>query len=229
MSSRSGAGSLPLFKHDDAPGGPDLTREHALLASGCTRVAGVDEAGRGPLAGPVVAAAVVLDLTAIPKGLDDSKKLNATKRQHCFDAILARSDVAWASADAGEIDRTDIRQASLAAMVRALNSLAVSADGVLIDGRDVPAPLADPANGPSAHAVIGGDARSLSIAAASIVAKCVRDAMMRRAAHDHPAYGFERHFGYPTKMHREALARLGPCPLHRKSFGPVRRLCQNGG
>lgn len=196
--------------------------EESLTRAGCSLIAGVDEAGRGPLAGPVVAAAVVIDPRAIPPGLNDSKKLTASRRQACFGAILANANVGWAAASAGEIDRTDIRKASLLAMARAVDALPVKPDGALIDGRDLPPLLAGRTM--LAQPVIGGDAKSLSIAAASIIAKCVRDAMMRRAATQFAGYGFEQHFGYPTKAHLEALLRLGPCPLHRRSFGPVRRL-----
>lgn len=180
-------------------------------------VAGTDEAGRGPLAGPVVAAAVVLDRNAIPLGLNDSKKLTARKRQDLFALILANADVAVATSGAGHIDRSDIRKASLDAMRRALANLPRSPQFALIDGRDVPPSLCCPA-----RAVIKGDSRSLSIAAASIVAKVIRDRMMTHAASSFGDYGFDRHAGYGTAIHRQAIIDHGPCPLHRMSFRPLR-------
>lgn len=180
-------------------------------------VAGTDEAGRGPLAGPVVAAAVVLDRHAIPPGLDDSKKLTAAKREELFVQILFHADVAIATSGPGHIDRLDIRQASLDAMRRALAALPRRPNFALIDGRDVPASLCCPA-----RAVIKGDSRSLSIAAASIVAKVARDRMMTHAASCFDAYGFDRHAGYGTAAHRQAIADHGPCRLHRMSFRPLR-------
>ena len=189
---------------------PDFTLERSLLPA---VTCGVDEAGRGPLAGPVVAAAVILDPTAIPEGLNDSKKLTKRQRSLLFDAILTHATVAFASVPAREIDRLNIRRSSLVAMTRAVRALAITPDRALIDGRDVPNGLVCPA-----EALIGGDARSSSIAAASIVAKVMRDRMMVCAARLYPAYGFERHAGYGTRHHREALAKFGPCPLHRKTF-----------
>ena len=180
-------------------------------------VAGTDEAGRGPLAGPVVAAAVILDPDNIPAGLDDSKKLTAEKRAALFGQILAMADVAIASSAAAHLDRSDIRKASLDAMARAVAGLQRPPDFALIDGRDVPGGLSCPA-----RAVVKGDARSLSIAAASIVAKVLRDRMMDRAADAFPAFGFDRHAGYGTAAHRRAIAENGPCPLHRMSFRPMR-------
>ncbi len=202
---------------DIPAGGPNYALE---IADGAPQrlVAGADEAGRGPLAGPVVAAAVILDPDNIPDGLDDSKKLTAAKRQKLFELILASADVAIASSGANHIDRSDIRKASLDAMRRALNSLTQPPQFALIDGRDVPAGLACPA-----RAVIKGDARSVSIAAASIIAKVTRDRMMERAANEFPAYGFERHAGYATQAHRQAIIDHGACPLHRMSFRPLRR------
>ena len=203
-----------LFPADRA--GPDYSLEKA--AGGEQHpVAGTDEAGRGPLAGPVVAAAVVLDPNAIPPGLDDSKKLTAERREQLFALILAQADVAIATASPAHIDRTDIRKASLDAMRRALAALPRRPTFALIDGRDVPEALCCPA-----RAVIKGDARSLSIAAASIVAKVTRDRMMRHAATCFAAYGFDRHAGYGTAAHRQAIGENGPCPLHRMSFRPLR-------
>ena len=198
----------------------DLTPDFSLeTEAGAHRlpVAGADEAGRGPLAGPVVAAAVILDPNSIPAGLDDSKKLTAARREELFDLILARAEVSIATSSPGHIDRSDILRASLDALRRAIGNLPRPAEFALIDGRDVPPDLACPAK-----AVIKGDGRSLSIAAASIVAKVTRDRMMQRAAGCFAAYGFERHVGYATAAHRRAIADNGPCPLHRMSFRPIK-------
>lgn len=197
--------------------GPDYALEREALAPQ-RLVAGADEAGRGPLAGPVVAAAVILDPDRIPDGLDDSKKLTAARREALFELILAHGDVAVASSSAKRIDETDIRKASLDAMRRALWALVRQPDFALIDGRDIPPSLPCPA-----RAVVKGDARSVSIAAASIVAKVMRDRMMARASLIFPAYGFERHAGYATRIHRQAIVDHGPCPLHRMSFRPLRK------
>lgn len=195
--------------------GPDFARERRLLARGRKAVAGIDEAGRGPLAGPVVAAAVILDPSAIPQGLDDSKRLTAKRREALFAQLLAGATVAFASVPAEAIDRTDIRKATLAAMSLAARALAIRPDAALIDGRDAPADLA-----PIAQTVIGGDRHCLSIAAASIVAKVMRDRMMAAADLQWPGYGFAGHKGYGAPAHFAAIARLGPCPLHRLSFAP---------
>ncbi len=195
----------------------DFTLEAALMKSGHRRIAGVDEAGRGPLAGPVVAAAVVLDADAIPSGLADSKTLSATARERLYDAICASADLAIAFASAATVDRINIRMASLDAMRRAVLGLGVAADAALIDGRDVPAGLLL-----RADAVIGGDARSLSVAAASIIAKVTRDRLMARCEPIFAGYGLAAHKGYPTVAHREALTRLGPTRLHRMTFAPVK-------
>ncbi|MDH3195399.1 MAG: ribonuclease HII [Hyphomicrobiales bacterium] len=187
------------------------------MDKGHRRVAGVDEAGRGPLAGPVVAAAVVLDVDAIPSGLADSKVLTAVVRERLYEAICASADLAVAFVSAATIDQINIRQASLDAMRRAVLGLGVAADAALIDGRDVPAGL--PLR---ADAVIGGDARSLSVAAASIIAKVTRDRLMARCEPEFAGYGLAAHKGYPTAAHREALTRLGPTRLHRMTFAPVK-------
>ncbi|WP_078707131.1 ribonuclease HII [Consotaella salsifontis] len=197
--------------------GPDYSIEEERLGRGARLVAGVDEAGRGPLAGPVVAAAVVLDPKRVPTGINDSKKLTAEARTALFAEILAVAHVSFASASAVEIDRYNIRGATLLAMTRALNALPEVPCHVLVDGKDVPRPLAS-----RGTAVVGGDARCLSIAAASIVAKAVRDSMMRRACAVYPGYGFSRHMGYGTAEHLEAIRDLGPCPLHRMTFRPLR-------
>lgn len=210
--------SLFSSEHLAGSNGPDFLHEQKLIARGYKHVAGMDEAGRGPLAGPVVAAAVILDPANIPDGLNDSKTLSAKRREQLFEEILAAAVVGIAVSSAIEIDRTDIRKASLRAMVRASQALAVKADYGLVDGRDIPPGLAC-----HAMALIKGDARSQSIAAASIIAKVCRDRMMIRAAEIYPAYSFEKHKGYGSVLHIEAIKRHGPCPLHRMSFRPLRQ------
>ena len=210
---------LPDFDLSDS--GPDFTHEAQLIAKGLTPVAGVDEAGRGPIAGPVVAAAVILDPDAIPAGLNDSKKLTAKRRAELFDAITASAHVAWAGVSHREIDRINIRQASLLAMTRAVKALEIEAGHVLVDGRDVPPALAS-----RGSALIKGDARALSIAAASIVAKVMRDRMMARLHERYEMYRFDRHAGYGTAAHLAALRQFGPSPVHRRSFAPVRQMLE---
>ncbi|APX12992.1 ribonuclease HII [Tateyamaria omphalii] len=183
------------------------------------RVAGVDEVGRGPLAGPVTAAAVVLDPACIPDGLDDSKKLTARKREAVWDAILDSADVSVAHASVREIEEMNILQASHLAMVRAVAGLRTRPDHLLIDGTMLPRGLAV-----QATPVVRGDARSLSIAAASIVAKICRDRIMVDLAQQHPGYGWETNMGYPSKSHRLALENLGPTPHHRRTFKPVHNM-----
>ena len=195
---------------------PDFAHEARLRARGFELVAGVDEVGRGPLAGPVVAAAVILDPDHLPDGLNDSKKLTASVRERLFSEIMRHAHVAIASIPAARIDVINIRQATFEAMAGAVNGLAVRADFALIDGRDVP-PLPCPA-----EALIGGDRRSLSIAAASIIAKVTRDRMMTLLAQTYPDYGFEKHMGYGTAKHLKALDLHGPTPLHRMSFAPLK-------
>ena len=194
-----------------------------MLAPVRADIAGVDEAGRGPLAGPVVAAAVLFrDPADCPAGLDDSKSLNAGTREALFADILACADVGVASASALRIDRMNIRAATLWAMARALDALPLPPQTALIDGRDiVPHARCD------CRAIIGGDGREMAIAAASIVAKVIRDRMMQQAHLRYPAYGFDAHKGYGTANHREALAANGPCQLHRMSFRPVREACES--
>lgn len=193
--------------------GPDYSREARLAGPVC----GVDEAGRGPLAGPVVAAAVILDPRAIPVGLDDSKRLDAERRDTLFDRICATAHVSVATASAATIDATDIRAATLATMRRAIAGLAVRPRVALIDGRDVPPGLAI-----EVRALVKGDQLSVSIAAASIIAKVVRDRLMIAADATWPGYGFADHKGYGTARHLAAIARLGACPLHRLSFAPLK-------
>ncbi|MBY0612886.1 MAG: ribonuclease HII [Beijerinckiaceae bacterium] len=191
--------------------------EADCLRSGLGVVAGVDEAGRGPLAGPVTVAAVILDQRNIPQGLNDSKKLTEAKREALFEAILATSHVSIVSVPPREIDRINILQATLRAMRFAVAGLPLRTDLALFDGRDVPKGL-----GCAGRAVIGGDALVLSIAAASIMAKVTRDRMMRRAHHLYPAYGFASHKGYGTAEHLFAIEKHGATPLHRLSFAPLR-------
>lgn len=183
------------------------------------RVAGVDEVGRGPLAGPVLAAAVVLNPDDIPEGLNDSKALSAKRREALYAELMARADVSVGSASVAEIDEHNILRASHIAMVRAIAGLSVQPDHVLIDGNMVPRGL-----NLAATTVIKGDARSLSIAAASIVAKIRRDALMVDLAQQHPGYGWETNMGYPSKSHKEALQNIGVTPQHRRSFKPVHNI-----
>ncbi len=197
--------------------GPDFSIEAMAIKQGLSPVAGTDEAGRGPLAGPVVAAAVILDPGNIPSGLNDSKKLTVAQREALFEIILDCATVSIASSSPRHIDERDIRKASLDAMRRAVAGLALPPQHVLADGRDVPGGLTC-----SGKAVVKGDARSVSIAAASILAKVTRDRMMARAGLVYPHYGFAGHAGYGTARHRAAIAIHGPCPLHRMSFRPFR-------
>ncbi|TRL39297.1 ribonuclease HII [Rhizobium straminoryzae] len=203
---------------DEVPLAPDFSLELAARRAGHWPVAGTDEAGRGPLAGPVVAAAVILDPDHIPLGLNDSKQLSLKVRERLYDEIMATAHVAIASSGPRHIDEKNILRASLDAMRRAVLSLPVAPAMVLADGRDVPPGICCPG-----RAVIKGDSRSLSIAAASIIAKVMRDRMMERAHAVYPAYGFAGHAGYGTARHRAAILSDGPCPLHRMSFRPLRR------
>ena len=199
---------------------PDDVLESALRRRGLRKVAGVDEAGRGPLAGPVSAAAVILPPGWRCPGLDDSKKLTALKRERLFEVITTDPSVVWslAYAEPEEIDRINILRATHAAMARAVKGLTLAVDHCLIDGlrvRDFPWPH---------DGIVKGDGKSLSIAAASIIAKVSRDRVMLEFAREFPEYGFERHMGYGTKAHLEALRLHGPCRLHRRSFQPVAQL-----
>jgi ribonuclease HII len=184
-------------------------------------VAGVDEAGRGPLAGPVVAAAVMLDPDAPIDGLRDSKQLSARARERLAQHIRERA-FGWSlgRAEAEDIDRINILQATLLAMARAVAGLPTSPQHVLIDG------LHCPRLSCSVEAVVGGDRRFPSISAASILAKVTRDAEMVELDRRYPQYGFKRHKGYPTREHRDALRQHGPCPYHRRSFAPVRAVIE---
>jgi ribonuclease HII len=203
---------LPLGEDDIRP---TFRRERAALKRGVWPVAGCDEAGRGPLAGPVVAAAVILDPKCVPRGLNDSKKLDPETREKLHAKICASAEVAVAIAPPARIDRDNILRASLWALARAVAALPVRPKLVFVDGRDrIDA-------GCDCQAVVSGDAIIASIAAASIVAKVTRDRLMTRLGLIHPGYGFERHKGYSVPEHFDALARLGPTIHHRRSFAPV--------
>jgi len=199
---------------------PSRRFESAWRRKGCACVAGVDEAGRGCLAGPVTAAALVLPARP-PRGIDDSKRLAPHVREALFHALeLAGARFAWACVEAEEIDRLNIRRASFLAMRRALEALPEAPGAVLVDGFEIPRlPLPQ-------QALVHGDARCLSIAAASIVAKVARDRLMLELDRRFPQYGFAHHKGYPTPGHLEALQRHGPSPVHRRSFAPVRQLIE---
>ncbi len=192
--------------------------EHDARKTGFKFIAGIDEAGRGPLAGPVISAAVILPFDFPDPGINDSKKLSPKKREQFFSVIMKHAVcVSTGRADHDEIDRINILAASLKSMERAVNGLSIVPDYLLIDGKfTINSKIAQ-------KAVIKGDSKSISIAAASIIAKVTRDAIMLNFHRDFPEYGFDRHKGYPTKIHRKALAEFGPCPLHRKSFKGVKQ------
>jgi ribonuclease HII len=187
------------------------------------RVAGVDEAGRGPLAGPVVAAAVILDAQQPIAGLDDSKRLSAARRERLFDEIRKKA-LAWAVAHASvaEIDDINILQATMLAMQRAVNALQPAAEHALIDGNRCPA------LGCPARAIVRGDSRVAAISAASILAKVTRDREMQALDCMYPGYGLAQHKGYPSKAHIAALETLGASPVHRRSYAPVRKVLERG-
>ncbi|RDV02326.1 ribonuclease HII [Undibacter mobilis] len=194
---------------------PTFRRERRAFKAGIFPVAGCDEAGRGPLAGPVVSAAVILDPDRIPRGLNDSKKLDAEAREKLYEKICATAQVSVAFASVDRIDRDNILRASLWASARAVKALPVRPKLVFMDGNmkiDC---------GCDCEAVVSGDALVLSVAAASIVAKVTRDRYMMRLAETYPGYGFERHMGYAVPEHRRALKELGPTPHHRRFFAPV--------
>jgi ribonuclease HII len=195
---------------------PNFRVERNLQKRGIWPVAGIDEAGRGPLAGPVAAAAVILDPRKVPRGLNDSKLLAPEERERLYNVIMLQAlAVAVAFASAAEIDRINIRQATFSVMRRALFALSVAPRHVLIDGNDLPPGLDLPA-----EAIVKGDAAISSIAAASIIAKVARDRLMRRLCGLYPAYRFGQHFGYATKAHLAAIAGHGPCLIHRLTFRP---------
>ncbi len=195
-----------------SPSTPDYNFERRHQGPVC----GIDEAGRGPWAGPVSAAAVILDPANIPAGLNDSKKLSEAQREALYDQIMASAYVGHAFVHAGEIDRINILQATYTAMQRAVAALPVQPAFALVDGNRLP-PLPC-----AALAIVKGDALSLSIAAASIIAKVMRNRWMIQADRDHPGYGFAAHKGYGVPAHSAALATLGPCAIHRMSFKPVK-------
>ena len=198
---------------------PDYSFETAAQARGAARVAGVDEAGRGPLAGPVTAAAVVLDPNTIPDGLNDSKKMTAKRREELYATLLEFADVSVAHASVEEIDQINILRASHLAMERAVLGLQTPPDFALIDGNMIPRNLSVPA-----EAIVKGDARSVSISAASIAAKICRDRIMWDLAQQFPGYGWDKNAGYPSPGHKEALRNLGVTPHHRRSFKPVHNI-----
>jgi ribonuclease HII len=201
---------------NDSLPAPSFRLEAAMASRHGGGIAGIDEAGRGPWAGPVVAAAVILDPERIPAGLNDSKQLSEPVRERLFGEIANRAQMAVGIAEVGRIDRDNILQATLWAMAAALHALPSRPAAALVDGNRLP-PLPCPA-----QAVIKGDALSLSIAAASIVAKVTRDRLMRQLARDFPGYGWERNKGYGTQEHRSAIADFGVTPQHRRSFAPIR-------
>lgn len=198
---------------------PDYSLETLMIDQGYIRIAGVDEVGRGPLAGPVTAAAVVLDINQIPPGLNDSKKLTAKAREALTEILHQQAEISIAHASVDEIDDINILRASHLAMERAIAGLNLPPDYLLIDGNLLPRGLTIPA-----QAVIKGDGRSVSIAAASIVAKTCRDQLMVDLAQQHPGYGWETNAGYPSTAHKKALQILGVTPHHRRSFKPVHNM-----
>lgn len=190
-----------------------LEFEKEALAKGYKSVCGVDEAGRGPLAGPVCAAAVILPDGVIIDGVNDSKKLSEKKRESLFDVIKEQAlsySIAYATVD--EIEEINILNATMLAMRRAIDGLDIKADYAMIDGNKIPPIDID------AECIVKGDAKSMSIACASILAKVSRDRLLYKYAEEYPMYGFDKHKGYGTKVHREAILKYGPCPYHRKSF-----------
>jgi ribonuclease HII len=194
-------------------------RERALMRTGIWPVAGVDEVGRGPLAGPVCAAAVILDPEKLPRGATDSKLLSAPEREEAYTLIMSRAlAVSIAFVPAAQIDRINIRQATFVAMCRALHGLSIRPAHALVDGSDMPPGFFCPG-----ETIVRGDSSSLSIAAASIVAKVTRDRLMARLDSAYPAYGFASHMGYATKAHLAAIRLHGQCAIHRSSFSPFRQ------
>lgn len=190
-----------------------LEFEKEALAKGYKSVCGVDEAGRGPLAGPVCAAAVILPEGVIIEGVNDSKKLSEKKRESLFDVIREQAlsySIAYATVD--EIEEINILNATMLAMRRAIDGLDIKADYAMIDGNKIPPIDID------AECIVKGDAKSMSIACASILAKVSRDSLLYKYAEEYPMYGFDKHKGYGTKVHRKAILKYGPCPYHRKSF-----------
>jgi ribonuclease HII len=208
-----------MAKKSTPVGPPTFAHEKTFWIEGLRLVAGIDEAGRGPLAGPVVAAAVILDPDNYPARLNDSKKLTDTVREQLFDEITESALVSVGIVDHAVIDRINIRQATFEAMRQASLGLPEEVDAFIVDGNAIPPGLRK-----VAKAVVSGDALSLSVAAASIVAKVTRDRMMREFAAQFPSYGFEVHMGYPTRSHVDAIKASGPSPIHRMTFGPLKAL-----
>ena len=208
---------IDVFVEDNIQ--PDFSLESELIAEGFHKVAGIDEAGRGPWAGPVVSASVILPVGFNIVGLNDSKKLTASERERLYPIIMNSANVGIATTTSSEIDKLNIRMATLQAMRNSLLSMEVSADFALIDGRDVPDNLPCPGK-----AVIKGDCKSISIAAASIIAKVTRDKFMSKLALEYPNYGFEKHKGYGTKLHSKALEMYGVTIHHRRSYHPIKKL-----
>ncbi len=198
---------------------PDFSLETELARSGCAWIVGVDEVGRGPLAGPVTAAAVRLNPDDLPQGLQDSKRLGGAARELLFAQIMARATVGIGHATPAEIDEINILQATYLAMHRAIAALPVPPDHLLIDGNRLPRDLPC-----GAQAVVKGDGKVMSIAAASIIAKVTRDRIMADLDQRYPGYGWAENAGYPTKRHKNAIADLGPTPEHRRSFAPIRKI-----
>jgi ribonuclease HII len=197
---------------------PHYEYETRWLMVNTGAIAGVDEAGRGPLAGPVFAGAVILDRSCIPEGIDDSKKLNQSARESLYARLMECAIAGIGEASVEEIDRINIRRATHLAMARAVKALRFAPAFALVDGNDAPA-LPCPCD-----TIIDGDALSLSIAAASIIAKVARDLRMRELDAEFPGYGWHSNKGYGTKDHVKALNKLGPSPHHRRSFAPVQRM-----
>ncbi len=196
---------------------PDLSLENEYSGA----IAGIDEVGRGPFAGPVVAAAVVLDPNNIPEGIQDSKKLSLKKREILFDQIMQHAKVGIGSASVTEIDQLNILQATFIAMRRAVGSLPIAPDVALVDGNK------DPDLGIKTRTIVKGDSKSLSIAAASIVAKVTRDREMLTLSKTYPHYGWEKNAGYGTAEHRKGLSLFGVTPQHRRSFAPIRKILES--
>jgi len=204
---------------------PDFTFEYEAIAEGLSPVCGVDEAGRGPWAGPVVAGAAILDPDTLPEclrqGLDDSKKLKANKREALFTLLKDHAVTGLGIASVEEIDNLNILQATMLAMTRAVADLDIKPGMILVDGNRLPDFFCP------AEALVKGDGRSLSIAAASIVAKVSRDAIMTELAEMHPGYGWQTNAGYGTKKHIQGLAEFGVTEHHRRSFAPIRRILES--
>lgn len=208
---------MPRPRKTSSSAGPTLLHEKELRAAGYQIICGVDEVGRGPLAGPVCAAAVILPAEFEHPVLNDSKKMTERQREKVYEELSSDARIIWSVTllEAEEIDRINILEASREAMRLAVRQLRQAADAALIDGLEVPRfPIPQ-------RALVKGDSLSLSIAAASVMAKVTRDRLMLQLAERHPEYGFDVHKGYPTPRHLEALARHGPCPIHRRTFGPV--------